>query len=159
MDPARPVGETAVIAAELANPSGETQVALRGGKRLVARLERRAGSPAKAAEPVAWLLKPVSPGSYEGFVRAPLIRRSPGKGEVEIETVAWGLNFKDVLSALDLYPGDPGPLGGESAGRIVAVGEGVEHLRIGDAVMAVAGGSFASHVIAPAALVHASRRR
>ncbi len=153
LDPARPVGETAAVAAELANPSGETQVALRGRKRFVARLERRAGSPAKAAEPAAWCLEPASPGSYDVFVRAPLVRRSPGKGEVEIETLAWGLNFKDVLNALDLYPGDPGPLGGESAGRIVAVGEDIEHLRIGDEVMAVAGGSFASHVIAPAALV------
>src|SRR6185312_15454381 len=90
---------------------------------------------------------------YDSFVRAPSVRRQPGAGEVEIETVAWGLNFKDVLNALNLYPGNPGPLGGECAGRIVAVGEGVQHLQVGDEVMAAAGGSFASHVTASAALV------
>ena len=153
LDAARSLGEAAAVAAELANASGETQVALRDGKRLVARLERRAVSAAKANEPAAWRLTPASAGSYDAFVRAPLTRRAPGKGEVEIETLAWGLNFKDVLNALDLYPGDPGPLGGESAGRIVAVGEGVEDLRVGDEVMAVAGGSFSSHVTAPAAMV------
>ena len=44
-----------------------------------------------------------------------------------------GLNFRDVLNALGIYPGDPGPLGEECAGGIVAVGDGVEALRPGDA--------------------------
>jgi NADPH:quinone reductase-like Zn-dependent oxidoreductase/acyl carrier protein len=52
-----------------------------------------------------------------------------------------------------MYPGDPGPLGGECAGRVVAVGSEVTHVRPGDKVMAVAGGSFASHVLARAELV------
>jgi NADPH:quinone reductase-like Zn-dependent oxidoreductase/SAM-dependent methyltransferase/NADP-dependent 3-hydroxy acid dehydrogenase YdfG/acyl carrier protein len=154
LDPDHPVGEAAAVAAELTSRSGETQVALRGSKRLVARLERRAsGSGLIPAEPTAWRLTPGSPGAYDAFVRSPMDRRRPGAGEIEIETVAWGLNFKDVLNALDLYPGNPGPLGGECAGRVVEVGEGVHHLRVGDEVMAVAGGSFASHVIASAALV------
>ena len=93
----------------------------------MARLERRASLPvAIRAKPAAWRLMPASPGAYDAFVRAPIVRRPPSAGEVEIETLAWGLNFKDVLNALDLYPGDPGPLGGECAGRIVAVGEGVD---------------------------------
>ena len=58
-----------------------------------------------------------------------------------------------MLNALGMYPGDPGPLGGECAGRVVAVGPGVSHLRPGDEVLAVAGGSFASQVIAKAAFV------
>ena len=154
LDPAHPAGEAAAIAAELTAGSGESQVAYRGTDRLVARLERRAGlSNPTRAEPAAWRLTPASPGAYDSFVRAPLVRRAPGTGEVEIETVAWGLNFKDVLAVLNLYPGNAGPLGGECAGRILAVGEGVQHLRVGDEVLAVAGGSFASHVIASAALV------
>ncbi len=54
---------------------------------------------------------------------------------------------------LGMYPGDPGPLGGECAGTVVAVGEGVTELAVGDDVMALVGGSFRSHVVAPAALV------
>ena len=82
-----------------------------------------------------------------------MARRAPAPGEVEIAVEATGLNFKDVLNALGMYPGDPGPLGGECAGRVVAVGAGVTHLRPGDAVLAVAAGSFASHVMASAELV------
>ena len=49
-------------------------------------------------------------------------RKRPGPGEVEIEVEASGLNFKDVLNALGLYPGDPGPLGAECSGRVLEVG-------------------------------------
>ena len=56
--------------------------------------------------------------------RAPL----PGAGEVEIRVVAAGLNFRDVMNAVALRD-DPEPLGGECAGRIVALGDGVERLR------------------------------
>jgi NADPH:quinone reductase-like Zn-dependent oxidoreductase/acyl carrier protein len=52
-----------------------------------------------------------------------------------------------------MYPGDPGPLGGECAGRVLATGAGVTHVSPGDEVMAVAAGSFSSHVIADAHLV------
>jgi NADPH:quinone reductase-like Zn-dependent oxidoreductase/acyl carrier protein len=75
-------------------------------------------------------------------------RRAPAAGEVEIAVRATALNFRDVLNTLGLYPGDPGPLGGECAGTVVAVGPGVAELRPGDEVIALAGGSFASHVVA-----------
>jgi NADPH:quinone reductase-like Zn-dependent oxidoreductase/acyl carrier protein len=67
---------------------------------------------------------------------------------------ATGLNFKDVLNVLGMYPGEAGPLGGECAGRITAVGPGVTALSPGDAVLAVAAGCFASHVTAKSELVH-----
>jgi len=51
---------------------------------------------------------------------------------VEIRVHATGLNFRDVLNALDMYPGDPGPLGGECAGEITAVGKNVTELKVGD---------------------------
>lgn len=153
LDSANTAGEATAVAAELTRQHHETQVALRGAKRFVARLERRSRlAPLHPPKPATWRLTPASVG-YDAFMRAPMVRRPPGAGEVEIETLAWGLNFKDVLNALDLYPGNPGPLGGECAGRVVAVGDAVDHLQIGDEVIAVAGGSFASHVIAQAALV------
>src|SRR5690606_37821216 len=79
--------------------------------------------------------------------------RAPGRGEVEIEVRTTGLNFRDVLNALGMYPGDAGPLGSECAGVVTAVGEGVDALRVGDAVVALAGNSFSSYVIAPAGTV------
>jgi len=80
-------------------------------------------------------------------------RRVPGKGEVEIQVEAAGLNFRDVLNALGMYPGDPGLLGGECAGRIVAVGEGVEALRVGESVVGLAAGGLSSYVTTEARLV------
>ena len=58
----------------------------------------------------------------------PMARREPGPGEIEVEIAATGLNFRDVLNVLGMYPGDPGPLGGEFAGRVVRVGAGVTDL-------------------------------
>ena len=58
----------------------------------------------------------------------PVARRAPGAGEVEIRVVAAGLNFRDVMNAVAMRD-DPEPLGGECAGRVVAVGDGVSGLR------------------------------
>jgi NADPH:quinone reductase-like Zn-dependent oxidoreductase len=70
-------------------------------------------------------------------------RRAPGPGEIEIEVFAAGLNFRDVMNAVALRA-DPEPLGGECAGRIVAVGDGVDGLAAGDDVIALAEGCLAS---------------
>jgi len=37
---------------------------------------------------------------------------------------AVGLNFRDVLNILGMYPGDPGDPGGDCAGVVAAVGPG-----------------------------------
>jgi NADPH:quinone reductase-like Zn-dependent oxidoreductase/aryl carrier-like protein len=60
------------------------------------------------------------------------------------------------MKALGLYPGlaeGPVPLGAECSGRITALGAGVDDLRVGDAVIAVAGFAFSSHVVTRAELV------
>lgn len=148
--------ETDALLRELDTGTPEAQVAWRGGRRRVARLAHlRLAAHASAHDAAPWRLAPVVAGSLEQFQRVPMPRRVPGEGEVEIEIEASALNFKDVLNVLGMYPGEPGPLGGECAGRVSAVGRGVTHVRVGDAVMAVAGGSFASHVIARSELVQA----
>lgn len=38
--------------------------------------------------------------------------------------MAVGLNFRDVLNILGMYPGDPGEPGGDCAGVVAAVGAG-----------------------------------
>ncbi len=40
----------------------------------------------------------------------------PSEGQVQVRVQAAGLNFRDVLNVLGLYPGDPGAVGGELAG-------------------------------------------
>ncbi|MCO8122155.1 SDR family NAD(P)-dependent oxidoreductase [Stieleria sp. TO1_6] len=88
---------------------------------------------------------------YQSAPRCPL-----ATGEIEIQTVATGLNFSDVMKSLDLYPGLPdGPvlMGAECSGRVTRVGPGVTEFRVGEAVVAIAPGSFASHVVVDTALV------
>ncbi len=77
----------------------------------------------------------------------------PGAGEVLIAVEAAGVNRPDVMQRKGLYPPPPGASdipGLEIAGRIVAVGSGVNSTRIGEAVCAlVTGGGYAVHCVAP----------
>lgn len=78
----------------------------------------------------------------------------PGKGEVLVRTHAAGVNFPDVLMIRDLYqfkPPRPFAPGGEIAGEVEAVGEGVRNVAPGDRVLALTGhGGFSTHTIAGA---------
>jgi NADPH:quinone reductase len=57
----------------------------------------------------------------------------PGPGEIRIRHKAVGLNFIDVYHRTGLYPLPlPAGIGGEGAGVVEAVGEGVTHLKAGD---------------------------
>jgi NADPH2:quinone reductase len=57
----------------------------------------------------------------------------PGPGEIRIRHKAVGLNFIDVYHRTGLYPLKmPAGIGGEGAGIVEAVGEGVAHLKAGD---------------------------
>ncbi len=91
-------------------------------------------------------------GTLEQLTLQSTPRVLPGAGEIEIEVHASGLNFRDVLNVLGMYPGDAGALGSECSGVVSAVGEGVHDFAIGDAVIAFASASFATHVIAPIGL-------
>jgi NADPH2:quinone reductase len=78
---------------------------------------------------------------------------APGPGEVQIAQTAIGLNYMDVYQRSGSYKLPlPSPLGLEAAGEVIAVGDGVSDLKVGDRV--VYGGvlgAYASHRNAPAA--------
>ena len=156
LDPAAGVFDAEPLAAELLASDGEDEVALRAGRRFVARLVARRGSapPAAAraaAQPVR--LEISRRGSLDDLAWVPVERPALAPGRVEIRVDASGLNFRDVLNALGMYPGDAGALGSECAGVVVGVGAGVEHVREGDAVIALTNPAFATFVTAEAALV------
>ena len=80
---------------------------------------------------------------------------SPGKGQVRVAVKAAGVGFVDALIAQGKYQVKP-PLpfspGGEYAGVIDALGEGVQGLAVGDRVIAGGfSGAFADYAIAHAA--------
>ncbi|MFI4954384.1 MAG: SDR family NAD(P)-dependent oxidoreductase [Gammaproteobacteria bacterium] len=71
----------------------------------------------------------------------------PKGNEVLIAPHAVGLNFRDVLNAMNLYPGEPGPLGGDVSGAVTAVGEQVKEFKVGDEVLGLASGSLSSQAL------------
>ncbi|WP_232495159.1 quinone oxidoreductase family protein [Novosphingobium kaempferiae] len=92
-------------------------------------------------------------GGPEVIEREDFAVPSPGPGEVVIETEAVGLNFIDTYYRKGLYPDAlPISLGSESVGRIVALGDGVTGLSVGDRVGTTQnGGAYATHRAIPAA--------
>ncbi len=79
----------------------------------------------------------------------------PGKGQVVISVKACGVNFPDTLIIQGKYqskPSFPFIPGSEVAGIVKEVGEGVDHVKVGDQVIAFTGvGGFAEEVVADAA--------
>jgi len=79
---------------------------------------------------------------------------TPGKGEVLVAVKACAINYPDTLMIRDLYqfkPERPYSPGGEIAGVIEAVGEGVEGFAVGDHVMAgIGNGGLVEKAIVPA---------
>jgi len=78
----------------------------------------------------------------------------PGPGQVRIRVEAASVNFPDVLQIQGLYqfkPDLPFILGGEAAGVVDALGEGVEGFHVGDRVAGLMRwGGFAEYAAAPA---------
>jgi NADPH2:quinone reductase len=71
---------------------------------------------------------------------------------VVVRVRAAGVNFPDALIVQNLYQFKPTPPfspGGETAGEVLAVGEGVQRVKVGDKVMALTiWGGFAEQVLA-----------
>jgi len=72
------------------------------------------------------------------------------KGHILVRVRAAGVNFPDTLIIRDLYqmkPPRPFAPGGEIAGEVIAVGDGVTGFKPGDRVLALTGhGGFVSHI-------------
>ncbi|BBX61279.1 polyketide synthase [Mycobacterium saskatchewanense] len=117
--------------------SGEPQVIIRDGAAYAARLAPLAARPLLRLPP-EWRLGPGGAGTFEDLV----VRRCPravlAPGQVRVAVAAVGVNFRDVLVALGMYPGG-GQLGAEGAGRVLEVGPGVTGLAVGDAVLGLLG--------------------
>lgn len=156
LDPAAALADSvAAVLGEL-HGDGEDQVAWRSGRRLAARLVAASDSGLAVPDSASWRLRQRERGVLDSFVLEPSDRALPGPGQIEVAVAAAGLNFRDVLGALGMLPGQPDALariGGEFAGRVTAVGAGVTSLEIGDPVMGMAAASFARHVLTDARLV------
>ncbi|MER5853432.1 SDR family NAD(P)-dependent oxidoreductase [Streptomyces sp. NPDC002012] len=118
------------------------QVALRGDLALVPRLSATRGAAALLAPRTPARLEPAGTSlDALAFAAAPDAGRQPGPGEVQVELRATGVNFRDVLIALGMYPG-AAVMGTEGAGVVTATGPDVTGIAVGDRVMGLFEGAF-----------------
>ncbi|MEU5100640.1 polyketide synthase dehydratase domain-containing protein, partial [Streptomyces sp. NPDC020996] len=135
--------------------TGEEQIAVRDGELLAPRLTRRTGSALLTLpDDVPWRLDTPGDGTLESLAPVPFPEAAAPLtgGQVRIAVRAAGLNFRDVLMALGMYP-DTIVLGSEAAGVVTEVGPGVTDLAVGDRVMGMVPHSFAAVTVADARMV------
>ncbi|WP_443098484.1 type I polyketide synthase [Streptomyces tubercidicus] len=136
--------------------SGEPEAAVRAGALHVPRLARVASTDAlrrpdnAGGEGDAWRLDIADKGTLDNLFLAecPEAEAELGAGQVRIGVRAGGVNFRDVLNALGMYPGEAGALGSEGAGVVLEVGPGVQDLQPGDRVMGMFFGAFGPLAVA-----------
>nr|WP_237287673.1 type I polyketide synthase [Streptomyces autolyticus] len=138
-----------VLGAALA--SGEPQFVLRRGAVHAPRLARTAASGPMVPPPgePAWRLDIQDKGTLENLTLLPSPEAAAPleTGQVRVAVRAAGVNFRDVLNALGMYPGDAGLMGSEGAGVVLETGPGVTDLAPGDRVMGMLPGGFGPLVV------------
>jgi polyketide synthase 7 len=119
---------------------GEPQLLVRAGVAYQARL-KPAGPRALLPlpePPSAWRLVAGDAGTLEDLSVQDWAPAELVAGQVRVAVAASGVNFRDVLVALGMYPG-AAQLGTEGAGVVTEVAPGVTGLAVGDAVMGIFG--------------------
>jgi NADPH:quinone reductase-like Zn-dependent oxidoreductase/acyl carrier protein len=151
-------GASAALFAELMCDHGESEVVLRGTTRWVPRLQRAALR--RPAGKAPYQLAICNPGSIDNLTFVAASQPEPGPDELVIAVVAAGLNFKDVVKTLGLIDRESlqrtkagETLGGECAGRVLAVGANVSAFKVGDEVIAMASPCFGPIAVASARYV------
>ena len=143
--------------------ANEQEVAFRGKARYVPRVVRKsttsfAENELKRVDPdkTAFRLESGAPGMLDRLALREVPLRTPGEDEVQVRILAAGLNFRDVMKALGIYPTEADEdiwLGDECAGEITAVGKNVTDWKVGDQVLAVTPSCFGSYVTVPSARI------
>jgi acyl transferase domain-containing protein/thioesterase domain-containing protein/acyl carrier protein len=166
ISPAISAQEIQSLFAQLWSDERDDEIALRGEARYVNRLvpiqtadiQAKAHSLQNRYQP--FRLEISKPGILDSLTLRATARSKPEPGEVEIQICATGLNFNDVAKAtnkladVNLEGNFSGrSLGLECAGKITAIGAGVEGFKIGDEVIAFAPHSFSTHTITDVRLV------
>ncbi len=134
---------------------GEPEFAVRDGQVRVPRLARAAGHGLVVPDAQGWGLAVSEPGTVENLVleERPDARRPLAAGEVRVAVRAAGVNFRDVLGVLGMYPGEAGPLGLEGAGVVLETGPGVTRPAVGDVVTGLFPAAFGPVAVADARLL------
>ncbi len=141
----------------------EDEIALVGELRYVHRLVPvsvgtvHGADSATGGDREAFRIEVSRPGMLDSLRARRVGRTVPKPHEIEIEVVAAGLNFMDLMLVMGLLPPEATADGAtrnlpglECAGRVVAVGDEVSDFAVGDEVVAIQRGSLATHVVVDA---------
>ena len=127
---------------ELLQEDAEREIAFRGEARYVRRITRGLEPREQVLDRnVPLRLESRERGLLDALRLVPFALPPCGAGEVVIEVKAAGMNFRDVLKALALYPAETADariFGDEVAGVVKTVGAGVTHVKAGDRVFGLA---------------------
>jgi acyl transferase domain-containing protein/NADPH:quinone reductase-like Zn-dependent oxidoreductase/acyl carrier protein len=136
--------------------SGEPEVVVRDQRayaRRIARAGREAAVGQTALAPPGggqpWRLDVARSGTLDGLALVPCPEATGplAAGQVRIAVRAAGMNFRDVLIGLGMYPGDA-VIGSEAAGVVLKAGPGVTGLAAGDRVFGLVDGGFGPVAVA-----------
>ncbi|WP_155765605.1 SDR family NAD(P)-dependent oxidoreductase, partial [Mycobacterium colombiense] len=119
---------------------GEPQLVVRDGVAYSARLKPADQRPLLQLPepPSVWRLAAGDAGTLEDLAVQEHPPAALEAGQVRVTVAAAGVNFRDVLVALGMYPG-AAQLGAEGAGIVTELGAGVTDLAVGDSVMGIFG--------------------
>jgi len=123
-------------------------VARRGADRLRPRLERSGQETLDN-----FRLERTGENTAVSVALRPIASQSLTEGQVRLAMRASGVNFRDVLSVLGMYPGAPAPLGAEGVGEITEIGPEVTGFEVGQRVMGLIPWAHGTEAVAPASVL------
>ncbi|WP_424384929.1 type I polyketide synthase, partial [Mycobacterium sp.] len=137
--------------------AGEPQLVVRAGSVYAARLAPAPPLLGLPAGEQAWQLATGGGGTLQDVVAQPCPQAQAPlqSGQVRVAVAAVGVNFRDVVVALGMYPGQTPALGAEGAGVVIEVAADVAPLAVGDPVMGLIGGAGPLAVVDQQLLVKA----
>ena len=165
LDPAPNEYEIEDLSAEFLYSDREHELAFRGNGRYARRVHRikpedlparKRNAVQEDGQVVPYRLQIDKPGILTNLSLNETSRREPEADEIEIQIKAGGINFRDVMKALGIYPGNPVDLkwfGDDFSGTVVKVGSNVADLKPGDNVVGMAPYCFRSYVTVNRAMV------
>ncbi|WP_395372753.1 SDR family NAD(P)-dependent oxidoreductase [Streptomyces tubercidicus] len=149
--------DTSYAALPVALAANEPQFALRGGTVHLPKVAPvHAGTALRdPADGTCWRLGMTGKGTLDHLALLPhdAAARPLKQGEVRIAVRAAGVNFRDVLNVLGMYPGDAGAFGLEGSGVVMETGPGVTGFAPGDRVMGLFPYAFGPVAVADARMV------